>query len=131
MKKEPVRLYKDIDMKFGANFVSGDIAKKYDIAAIRQSMKNIIYTRVNERPFDPTWGSQVHQLLYEPIDSITSNALRKLVVQAIENHEPRVKIETVTVDPKPEQNEYIVNLYFFAIGIKEIQQMDIVLSRLR
>ena len=129
--KTPTRIYKDIDMKLTKNFISGDITKKYDIAAIRQSIRNIIYTRVNERPFDPTWGSRIHELLFEPIDGSTTNAIQLIVRQAIENNEPRVSIERIQVTAVPDDNSYNVYVYFYAVGIKDLQEMDIVLSRLR
>ena len=131
MRKEPVRLYKDIDMKFTKNFISKDIGKKYDAHAVRQAMKNIIYTNLNERPFDPAWGSQIRQLMFEPIDDTTGNALEKLVKQAIVNHEPRVNVDRVHVIANYDSNEYKVYVYYYILGITDLQEMNLVLSRLR
>ena len=131
MIKQPVRLYKDIDMKFTKNFISKDIGKKFDVHAVRQAMKNIIYTNLNERPFDPNWGSQIRQLMFEPIDDTTGNALQRLVNQAIENHEPRVDVKRVQVIANQKDNEYRIYVYYYILGIKDLQEMDLVLSRLR
>ena len=131
MRKQPVRLYKDIDMKFTKNFISKDIGKKYDVNAVRQAMKNIIYTNLNERPFEPNWGSQIRQLMFEPIDDTTGNALERLIQQAITNHEPRVNMQRVQVLANQAQNEYRVYVYYYILGIKDLQEMDFVLTRLR
>jgi len=131
MKKQPTKLYTDIDMTFTKNFISGDIGKKTDVQAVRQALKNIIYTAMNERPFDPTWGSQIREILFEPIDDMTSGVLETLVSQALLNHEPRVKVERVSVNPIPDDHTYNVQVDFYLIGMREIQRMGVVLSRLR
>jgi len=131
MKKQPTKLYTDIDMKFTKNFISGDIGKKTDVQAVRQALKNIIYTATNERPFDPTWGSQIREILFEPIDDMTSGVLESLVSQALLNHEPRVKVERVSVQADFDNNSYNIQVHFYLIGVPEIQRMGIVLSRLR
>lgn len=131
MIKQPVRLYKDIDMKFTKNFISKDIGKKFDVHAVRQAMKNIIYTNLNERPFEPNWGSQIRELMFEPIDDTTGNALTRLVQQAITNHEPRVDVKRVQVIANQKDNEYRIYVYYYILGIKDLQEMDLVLTRLR
>ena len=131
MKKQPAKLYTDIDMKFTKNFISGDVGKKTDVQAVRQALKNIIYTAMNERPFDPTWGSQMREILFEPIDDMTSGVLESLVSQALLNHEPRVNVERIYVKPSPDDYAYDIQIHFYVIGIREIQRMGVVLSRLR
>ena len=78
-------------------------------------MKNIIYTNLNERPFEPNWGSQIRQLMFEPIDDTTGNALQRLVNQAIENHEPRVDVKRVQVIANQKDNEYRIYVYYYIL----------------
>lgn len=131
MKKQPTKVYKDIDMSFSRNFVSGDIARKYDISAIKQAIKNIIYTNLGEKPFYPEWGSQIHRILFEPIDEFSKTVLIRIVTEAIQNSEPRVEVEEITVKENDEQNAYDLKIYFYAVGIRDIQEMEVVLDRLR
>ena len=46
-------VYKDIDLTFTAK-PSGDIYKKEDAAAVKQSVKNILMTNIMEKPFNTT-----------------------------------------------------------------------------
>lgn len=131
MKKKPAKIYKDIDMGFSKNFVTGDIGRKYDISAVRQSIKNIIYTNIGERPFNPNWGSQIHRILFEPIDEFSKTVLVKIVTEAIENHEPRVNIENIIVKTTPDDNEYNLTILFHVVAVRELQEMSVVLTRLR
>ena len=47
----PVKQYKDIDLCFRRNPVTGDIAVKENENAIKQALKNLMLTRPGERPF--------------------------------------------------------------------------------
>ena len=53
-----IRTYKDIDLTF-ENKTSGDIFKKTDAAAVKQSIKNILLTNKTERPFQPYFGANL------------------------------------------------------------------------
>ena len=57
------RLYKDIDLTF-AKKSSGDIFKKTDAAAVKQSVKNILMTNPTEKPFDPYFGGGLNEFLF-------------------------------------------------------------------
>ena len=59
--------YSDIDLLF-ANKLSGDIFKKVDAAAVKQSVKNIVRTRKGEKPFNPEFGSNIGDFLFELAD---------------------------------------------------------------
>jgi len=47
------RVYSDIDLSFAVNTSTGDIFKKKDAAAVKQSVKNILQTNRFEKPFKP------------------------------------------------------------------------------
>ena len=61
----PVKQYKDIDLCFRRNPVTGDIAVKENENAIKQALKNLMLTRPGERPFSPNVGSTIQDLLFE------------------------------------------------------------------
>ena len=56
-------LYSDFDLTFIANPNNKDITIKKDIAAIKQSVKNLILTHKGERPFQPYLGSTVNAIV--------------------------------------------------------------------
>ena len=53
------RVFKDIDLSI-AKKPSGDIFKKQDAAAVKQSVKNILLTNRNEKPFTPNFGGDLN-----------------------------------------------------------------------
>ena len=62
---ERKNLFKDFDISFSNNPITGDIGTKSDINAINQSVENLINTNYYERPFNPTFGCNIRGLLFE------------------------------------------------------------------
>lgn len=68
----------------------------YDIALIKQDLINHFYVRQGERLMNPTYGTVIWDLLFEPL---TEN-LKDLILQnvnSIINYDPRVNAERVVV----------------------------------
>ena len=57
--KRANRIYKDLDLNFGRNVVTGDVNKLTDVEAVKRSVRNLINTSHFERPFHPEIGSDV------------------------------------------------------------------------
>jgi len=129
--KQPTRLYKDIDLKFEVNPVTGDIGKKIDVNSVRQAMEILLKTKYREKPFTPRFGSPIYNMLFEPMDFNTSKALEGLITDAFTNFEPRVRIDEVLCAPNFDENEYDVFIYFYVRGIREQQVFRTTLTRLR
>ena len=77
LKQKRARIYKDFDLSFGKNSLSGDLNKKLDVNAVKQSMINLVMTKPFERPFNPLLGSEINNLLFEQMDTFTSDAIQK------------------------------------------------------
>lgn len=125
------RTYTDIDLNFTKHPVTGDIAKKKDISAISASLYNLFNTSNYERLFQPDLGSSLKQVLFEPIDGMTSTLITDLIKNAIGNFEPRVKLEDLVVEPFPEENGYKVFLTFFMVNDPEPITISLFLERIR
>jgi len=127
----PSRLYKDLDLSFTAHPQTGDVTKKLDVNAVKQSLKTLIMTHFGERLFQPDIGSPVYRLLFEPMDPITTAVLHRSIEQVIQNHEPRVLLHKVVVTPYEDMNEYAISIYFSVVGIPLPVTFTITLQRLR
>lgn len=125
------RQYTDLDLAFKAHPVTGDIVKNKDINAIIGSLKNLLYTNFYERPFQPQIGSNLRRLLFDPIDSFTTNSISTDIRNTIKNYEPRVAVEALEVTPDYENNGYYVTLTFFIQNDPEPIQINFYLERVR
>lgn len=128
---KPTRLYKDIDLSFSQNPNTKDVNKKIDVQAVKQAIKILVNTQFYERPFNPKFGSQVRALLFDLMDEQTARILATTLQLAIENFEPRARVEEIICRPNFEQNSYDIQILFFVVGVREQQNLELVLERLR
>jgi len=49
VKEKQSRVFKDIDLSFTANALTGDIGKKLNANAIKQSVKSLLLTKPHEK----------------------------------------------------------------------------------
>lgn len=110
------RAFKDINLSFSAHPVTKDITVLKNENAIKRSVRNIVNTIPRERFFNPELGSDVRSSLFNFVDYGTSSVIQKQIQIAIENFEPRVDNLQVNVFPRPDSNEFEVNILFDIIG---------------
>lgn len=125
------RIFSDIDLTFAKHPVTKDVSKKVKDAAVIGALRNLLMTRFYERPFKPNLGSNINQLLFEPVDFVTSSILSKEIATTINNFEPRVSIREIVVTPNNEQQRYDVTLTFFIVNSVKPITITLFLNRLR
>ena len=109
--------FKDISASFQINPLNDDLIPLMNANAIARSIRNLVFTGRGDVPFQPTLGSRVRDLLFEPMDNITSIALKEEIEDTIKNFEPRVKLEGVQVTPDFDENQYDIIIKYIIIGI--------------
>ena len=122
--------YLDIDLTF-AKRPSGDIYKKKDAAAVKQSIKNLLLTDFYEKPFQPFFGGNLRAMLFELADEDAEDEIEDNIRDAITKYEPRAEILTISVNVLPDQNDMRVSVYFKIISTQETVTFTTNLSRLR
>ena len=103
----------------------------YNEQAVIRSIKNLLLTKPYERLFQPDLSSQVDNLLFEPITSLTGNLLKNEIIRIIDNWEPRAKIASIDIVAVPEQNGYTVSLMFYVGNLIQPTAINLVLKRTR
>lgn len=116
-------VYKDPGFEF--NKAQTGINQKEDVAAINQSIKNILFTYRGEVPFDPLFGSGVHHLLFEKMTPVTERLLKDEIQQALENHEPRIKINNIELFPDYDNNRYELDLEYKIVYLDVNENLNI------
>ena len=124
--------FKDISAVFEVNPLNDDLIVLKNSNAIARSIRNIIFTARGDKPFNPFFGSRVSELLFDPMDQITTLAIKTEIEETIKNFEPRVDLKEVQVDPSYDDNEYSVVINYEIIGIDvEPQQLAFALELTR
>ena len=131
-KNQSTRLnknYRDIDLSFGRNTVTGDVNVLDDAEAVKRAVRNIIQTNHFERPFHPELGSDIRNLLFDQMTTMTAMALKKKILECISLHEPRAKITNIRIAPNPETNSYLCEIDFLVKGFTTPQKVRTSLDR--
>ena len=114
--------FKDLSASFQTNPLSNDLIALKNESAIARSVRNLVLTIQGERPFQPTLGTGVNNLLFDNMDKLTASAIRSELRTTIENYEPRVEINEILVEADFEGNAFHVTLQYFIIGMDVPEQ---------
>jgi len=112
------REYSDIDLSLDARVAptyssgDGDILRKTDAAAVKQSIKNLLLTNRFEKPYRPNFGGNLGGLLFELMDENTADLMIGQIRAAIERYEPRAKITNLKIVATPDYNSVSVQIEF-------------------
>ena len=123
--------FKDVDLTFQVNPVTGDVAVKNDADAIKASIKNLLLTMNYERPFHPEIGSPIYSLLFEPATPVTATIIQTIIENVLSAFEPRANVNFVQVDAQPDENSYTVTVNFSIINYFVPFTVTVLLQRLR
>jgi phage baseplate assembly protein W len=128
---QTTRKYKDLDLSFTAHPIKKDVNKHVDDLAVINSVKNLILTNHYERLFRPEIGSNVSKMLFEPMDTISTNLLQREITQVLTNYEPRIQLREVAVSPDYENNGYNIGMTFLINNSSEPIVIQFFLNRER
>ena len=131
LTKQITKLYKDLDLAFTLNPVTGDVGKKIDVNAVSQSLKILILTNFYERRFAPEKGANLRAMLFENMTRLQAEVISKVIRNLIEAYEPRAVIESIAVIPDYDKNLYQVSIYYYVRGFTQPQEFNVNLQRLR
>lgn len=116
MKTRISRAFKDISLSFNPHPVTNDLTVIKNENAIKKSVRNLVQTIPGERFFNSILGTDIRSSLFDFVDFGTASVIEKQIQTTIENFEPRVENLNVEVFPRPDRNEFEVNIYFDIIG---------------
>ena len=123
--------YKDISADFDANAITGDIDPVKDAISVKRGITNILLTSMFERLFQPELGSNLKDILFEPIDEITTARIEREVRSAIDAWEKRAEVLNVFVDPDEEYNRYKVSVTFRPLNSVVEERVEVYLKQER
>ena len=116
MKTRISRSFKDISLSFTPHPVTKDLTVIKDANAIKRSVRNLVQTIPRERFFNSNLGTDIRGSLFDFVDFGTASVIQQQIQTTIENYEPRVDNLEIEVFPRPDNNEFEVNIYFDIVG---------------
>ena len=81
-----------------------------DVNDIHSSLEILLTTSLGERIMRPTYGCNLKDYLFEPIDTSLNTFLQDLIKTAILYFEPRIHLEKVSLEAVPLEGRVNINL---------------------
>ena len=112
------RAFKDINLSFKRHPVTNDVVTIRNEDAIKRSVKNIIFTILGEKPFEPNFGSIVNQSLFELNTTLNEIRVSDDIKASLKNYEPRIDNVVATATVYPDSNEMNCVVQYDITGIQ-------------
>jgi len=129
--KRSNRIYSDLNLSFTKNPATKDVAKVFDVQAIKRAVKNIILTNKYERPFNSDFGCNLRGFLFENITDPILVLMKDRISTAIEKYEPRVSVEDIVINEDIENNGVNIMVSFLVTGAEEPVTVSTFLQKVR
>ena len=124
------RWFTDIDVNMTLHPQTGDLVLKYDINAIKRSIKNLLTTNLFERPFKPSLVIDLRGMLFELSTAGTDAVVLEAdIITLINNFEPRANVTNVVSSLF--RNDLNVTVYLTVSNDPRPQELSITLERVR
>ena len=122
------RVFKDINLSFKRHPVTSDLVVLKNEDAIKRSVKNIVFTILGEKPYDPLFGSVINDSLFELSTSLSEIAVKDAIESSLKRYEPRIDDIVVTVTILSDSNELNCTVQYTIVGIPApTQTVDVIL----
>ena len=122
------RVFKDINLSFKRHPVTNDLVVLKNEDAIKRSVKNIVFTILGEKPYDPLFGSVINDSLFELSTGLSEIGVKDAIEASLKKYEPRIDDIVVTVTILPDSNELNCTVQYTIVGIPApTQTVDVIL----
>ena len=98
---------------------------------VKRSIRNLVFTNFYERKFNSTIGSDVSALLFDLVTPLTIINIQNAVKGVINNFEPRVRLQNVTVRDDSDNNGYTVTIEYVILNRNLPVVTSLFLERIR
>ena len=124
------RSFKDLSFNFTRNPITSDIVVLKNEEAIKQSVKNLVLTKLRERPFRPAVGTDSTSYLFELNRNTASNELLQQIENVLETYESRIILQRIDVDTDDSLHSYDISIEYLIVGLPpEVQNLSFILVR--
>ena len=122
------RAFKDINLSFKRHPVTNDVVTIRNEDAIKRSVRNIIFTILGEKPFQPNFGSVINESLFDLNTNLSEIRVSDEIRSSLLIYEPRIDNVDVDVTIAPDTNEMNCTVQYDITGIPApTQEVDVLL----
>jgi phage baseplate assembly protein W len=107
---------------FSSNEIKNNF-KLYDIELVKRDLMNHFYIRKGEKLENPNFGTIIWDMLFENFTS----EVRRLITEDVEqiiNYDPRVKVNTLTIDSTDQGIRIQADVVYLPFNVNERMTFD-------
>jgi phage baseplate assembly protein W len=123
--------FSDLSITMTAHPVTGNVSVRKNADAVVAALKNLILTNRFERPYNPLFGADIGNRLFENYDLIEQVNIEEDIKTAIRNFEPRVKVSEVVVIAAHDSNTVRINIEFYVVNESQPLTVGLQIERTR
>ena len=123
------RWFTDIDVNMKNHPQTGDVVLKYDINAVKRSIRNLVSINYYEIPFKPSLGTNIRGMLFELNNAPTRIVLEQQIKDMLNNFEPRANFTNIMSIARG--NSLSITVMFEVGNTPEPHSLDLILERIR
>lgn len=97
------------ETKVGLN---NDIKVDINENAIKNAVKNCIYTKKGEKVLDPEFGMDIEKYLFDPLSEERGDSIARKILSDLSNQEPRINILKIKVNVNYDDNSYGIMIIY-------------------
>ena len=124
-------LYSDFTNNFIKHPITNELVVLKNEDAVRQAFKNLILTNINERFFNPLFGSNVNRTLFENFGPFVIEDIKRYVSMSAQQFEKRVSVLSVNVKQTSDENGIQIDVIFSIINNPVPVSITVFLKRVR
>lgn len=102
--------------------VTKDIVALKNEDAIKRAVQNLVRTQIGEVFFNAKLGTRITRSLFELANDDYIEPIQTEIEMVISQHEPRVVLQQVVVESRPEQNALDVSIQYKIVGLNAPSQ---------
>lgn len=104
------------------NVLNGDLA-------IKESVKNLIMTKFNERLFNYYIGTNINSYLFEQMDDTISDIITSEITEVLKNFESRISLNEISVYEIEEENSIEIEIIYTILENNTVETITKILTR--
>jgi len=129
--QKKMETYSDFTNNLTKHPITNQLVILKNEAAVRQAFKNLIYTNIFARFFNPFFGTNINASLFELDTPFLIEDIRTAIMLSQGQFEPRVTIVNLSILDSPDQNGFAVNIVFQIVNNPNPVSLSILLKRVR
>lgn len=98
--------------------------KLRDLELVKMDLLNHIFTKRGSRVMMPTFGTQIPEMAFEPLDAETIDIVESEVTRVL-NFDPRVEILSLEVQPDYDQSSLYVGARVLYVELNLIDNLEL------